>query len=99
VLYEELHRRYGAHVSQRVKRELSLSEFNQVLVQNLVGWLEARAEAAHAEYSNMLNNPLAYTSADQMRAGIACRRWRDAEDLAYLVAIAEDVGDTIRRAS
>jgi hypothetical protein len=99
MLYEELQRRYGTHVSQRIKRELTLAEFNQVLVENLVGWLETRAEAAQVEYSTMLNNPLSYAQDGQFRAGVACRRWRDAEDLAYLVAIAEDVGDTFRRAS
>ena len=90
--YEDLHRRYGTHVSQRVRRELKESEFNKVNIDDLAEWLEARAETAHEEYRQLLNNPLMITESDFTQAGEACRRWRAAEDLAYLVAIAEDVG-------
>ncbi|MDE2029396.1 MAG: hypothetical protein KGI97_02410 [Alphaproteobacteria bacterium] len=94
--YEDLHHRYGTHVSQRVKRELTPSEFNQVSIDNLPSWLEARADAAHETYRHLLSNPLAVSNKDQMRAGEACRRWRAAEDLAYLVVIAEDVSAAVR---
>lgn len=93
--YEELHRRYGTHVSQRVRSELSNSEFTHVSIEELPQWLEARADAAHDEYRQLLSNPLASSENDHAKAGIACRRWRNAEDLAYLVAIAEDVGATV----
>ena len=96
MLYEELHSRFGTHVSQRVKRELSHSEFAEIVIDDLAHWLEARAEAAHEEYRGLLNNPLASSTKDSMRAGDACRRWREAEDLAYLVAVAEDVGANAR---
>jgi hypothetical protein len=91
MLYEELHRHYGTHVSQRVKRELSQAEFCEIEIEDLSSWLETRAEAAHLEYRNLLNNPLASSERDTALAGVACRCWRAAEDLAYLVAIANDV--------
>jgi hypothetical protein len=96
VQYEEIHRRYGTHVSQRVCRELTPSEFNQIEIDSLPAWLEARAESAHEEYRRLQNNPLAESEVDVARTGDACRRWREAEDLAYLVAIAEDVGMNAR---
>ncbi|MDE1900831.1 MAG: hypothetical protein KGI37_04190 [Alphaproteobacteria bacterium] len=96
MLYEELHRRYGTHVSQRVKRELTASDFDAVAIDDLPEWLEARAEAAHDEYRQLLNNPISMASGDQSAAGAACRRWREAEDLAYLIAVAEDVGAAVR---
>jgi hypothetical protein len=96
VIYEELHRRYGTHVSQRLRRELSASEFSEVLLDNLTAWLAARAEAAHEAYRTLLNNPLASSEDDSLHTGAACRRWREAEDLSYLVAIADDVGANAR---
>jgi hypothetical protein len=96
VVYEELHRRYGPHVSQRVRRELSPSEFGDVLLDNLTAWLAVRAETAHETYRNLLNNPLAASEDDAQRTGTACRRWREAEDLSYLVAIADDVSGYTR---
>jgi hypothetical protein len=96
LLYEELHRRYGTHVSQRVRRELTVEQFREIRIEDLPDWLEARAEAAHDEYRQLLNNPLASSEYDNMLSGAACQRWRDAEDLAYLVAIAEDVGGNAR---
>lgn len=89
--YEELQRRYGTHVSQRVRRELTPSEFNGVEIGNLTAWLENRAEVAHEEYRRLQNNPIISSRSDTAPIGEACRRWREAEDLAYLVVIAEDV--------
>jgi hypothetical protein len=90
VKYEELHSRYGTHVAQRLKRELSDSEFSHIGIDQLQDWLEARAETAHNDYRRLLNNPLSGGN-DADRTGDCCRRWREAEDLAYLVAIADDV--------
>jgi hypothetical protein len=94
--YEELHRRYGTHVSQRVRRELTSSEFDSIDIDSLPSWLEARAEAAHDAYLRLLNNPLASQEKDESGAKEACRRWREAEDLAYLVVIADDVSANAR---
>jgi hypothetical protein len=96
VQYEELHRRYGPHVSQRIKRELTTAEFNHVKLDDLPEWLEERAEAAHAEYHSLLNNPLVSSAEGAISTGEACRRWRAAEDLSYLIAVADDVGANAR---
>lgn len=91
MLYEDLLGRYGSFVSMRVQHDLTPSEFEEADVADLPEWLESRAQAAHEEYRRLLSNPL---SAPQKGAGStreACRRWRDAEDLAYFVAVADDV--------
>jgi type VI protein secretion system component VasA len=90
VQYEDLHRRYGSTIAQRVRRELKDAEFNQIDIDDLALWLEARAEIAHENYRQLLNNPLTIIETNSTQAGEACRLWREAEDLAYLVAIAED---------
>ena len=51
---------------------------------------------AHEDYRQLLNNPLSPTETNAAQTGEACRRWREAEDLAYLVAVAEDVGMNAR---
>ncbi len=96
MFYEELHSRFGTHVAQRIKRELTPSEFNQTDIDDLIEWLETRAEGAHDAYRGLLNNPLAISEKDTIKAGEACRRWREAEDLAYLVAVADDVSTNAR---
>lgn len=94
--YEELQARYGTHVSQRVKRELTPSEFNALDIDTLPEWLETRAEAAHEEYRHLLSNPLSSQEKDIGLTGEACRHWREAEDLAFLIAVADDVGNNAR---
>jgi hypothetical protein len=94
--YEELHRRYGTHVSQRIRRELAPSDFETLQIDALPEWLESRAETAHENYLRLLTNPV-LADKKVCDTGIACRRWREAEDLAYLIAIAEDVGTQPRR--
>lgn len=95
---EELNCRYGAHVSQRIGRELSASEFASVDIDDLPEWLDDRARTAHKVYLRLLGNPmLASTEKSANDTRDACRRWREAEDLAYLVSVAEDVGATAVR--
>ncbi len=101
--YDDLHERYGAHIAKRVQVELTPSEFRHVSITELPPYLELRAEAAHREYQQFLNNPLneerhgkGKTRAEQMETSY--RRWREAEDLTYLITIAEDVSATTRRA-
>ncbi len=100
MLYEELHHRYGTHIAKRVQVELSASEFKQVDAEELAVYLEMRAEAAHREYQTRLDNPFINEELGAARAeyvGTLYHRWREAEDLAYLVAIAEDVSINARR--
>ncbi len=80
------------HVAQRIRRELTPLELNSIDIDSLPEWLEARAESIHEEYARLLSNPLAVPEKVPSETGRACRRWREAEDLAYLVAVADDVG-------
>jgi hypothetical protein len=94
MLYEELHQRYGNHIAKRVQQELSVAEFNQIAVPELLSYLELRAEAAHKEYRARLDNPFINEELGDSRSDymdVLYRRWCEAEDLAYLVTIAEDV--------
>ncbi len=94
---QDLYDRYGLLVSQRVAHELTPSEFDQVTVDVLPSWLENRAEAAHDTYRALLTNPPSCAQTDpSRRVGEACRRWREAEDLAYLVVIADDVSANVK---
>lgn len=86
MLYEELHCRYGDCVSHRLRSELTPTDFDAVGLGELLGWLKSRARTARENYRSLLNNPSAMSSCG---AGDACRRWREAEDLVYLVALAE----------
>ena len=94
MIFEELHNRYGHHVAQRVRQELDAGDFARLGVAELPAWLETRAEAAHKEYQTRLENPFVNEELGAARTDyidMLYRRWQDAEELAYLVAIAEDV--------
>jgi len=95
MLYEELHRRYGNHVAKRIQRGLNHIEFNSVTLDVLPTYLEKRAEKAAKEYKTLMDNPL---DRGNVRCEILQTSWREAEDLAYLLAIAEDVSMTVRTA-
>lgn len=91
--YEDLHARYGAHVATRIQDELPAEEFKQVKIEELQTFLEKRAEAAHREYQTRLENPFINEELGNARADyidVLYKRWCDAEDLAYLVAVAEN---------
>jgi len=100
MLYDELHRRFGSHIARRVQVELSASEFECVICDQLTLFLDDRAEAAHRDYQALLNNPFARDEmgpAHEQKVNNLHRRWREAEDLAYLVSVAEDVSQTTTR--
>lgn len=96
MLYDELHQRYGAHIAKRVQQELAPSEFSAVEIDELVTYLEVRAETTHKEYQAQLHNPLSTGSNRSEAMDHLCRRWRAAEDLAYLLSVAENVSATVR---
>ncbi len=97
MLYEDLHNRYGRSISQRVYHDLTASEFKHIDIDMLPEWLEKRAEAAHEEYSHLLSHPVTASKGNNInRTGMACRKWREAEDLAYLIAIAQEVSSTAK---
>jgi hypothetical protein len=102
MIFEDLHNRYGAHVARRVQQELTPAELNALHLEDLPSWLERRAEAAHQEYQTRLDNP--FVKEERIAAGVSqadmlYRRWQNAEELAYLIAVAEDVSAQAHAAS
>ncbi len=94
MLYNDLHQYFGNHIAKRVQAQLSRSEFSQIDIKDLPEYLEMRAEAAHKEYQIYLDNPFGDSRPQASRKteiDALYRRWREAEDLAYLIAVAEDV--------
>ena len=97
MMYEELHQKYGNHIAKRVQQELSNSEFQHIPINNLIHYLEDRAETAHQEYRVRMNDPFTHeklTGKDGDVMDRLYRRWCNAEDLAYLLTVAEDVSTT-----
>lgn len=93
--YEELHQRYGTRIAKKVQEELSPAELNQVAIQDLLSYLEIRAEAAFKEYQAHIRNPLGDKESSANRAGIIDllhRRWKSAEEISWVVAIGEEHG-------
>ena len=95
MVYEELQRRYGNYVAQRLRQELDASEFNQIEFAKLNNYLDDRADNAHRLYKQTIDNPLAVTTTvsptGNKKAELLYNQWRDAEDLSYLITIAENV--------
>jgi hypothetical protein len=97
--YDELHQRYGNHIARRLQAALKRSEFSQIDVEELTAFLEMRAATAHKEYQSRLDNRFINEELGAARAAIMdafYRRWREAEDIAYLVIVAEGVGVNAR---
>jgi tryptophan synthase alpha subunit len=93
MLYEDLRQRYGNHVAKRVQSELTRNEFHSVLLDDLPIYLAARAEKAAQKYRVAMENPIDRGSA---RGEVAQKLWREAEDLAYLLSVAEEISATVR---
>ncbi len=93
MIYEDLHRRYGSYIAKRVESELSGSEFRTANLETLTHYLEDRAELAHQRYKQVLDNPLASpsTAASDQQIELLYNLWHDAEDLAYVIVIAESI--------
>jgi hypothetical protein len=95
MLYEDLRQRYGTHIAKRVQHELNRSEFERIVLENLPVHLEERADKMERDYQALMNNPM---ERGNVRSEILHKRWRDAEDLAYLLSVAEEVSMTVRAA-
>lgn len=94
MIFDELHQKYGSHIAKRVQLELSFSEFTKVAINELLSYLEMRAEEAHKAYQNILDNPFAFEDKSAKYRGQVndlYQRWKEAEDLSYLIMIADDV--------
>ncbi|MER2520668.1 MAG: hypothetical protein ABTQ34_08275 [Bdellovibrionales bacterium] len=93
MVFDELVRRYGEHVAKRVQQELGSSEFSHLRLEELSPYLVLRAEEAHREYQRRLDRATMNLGACTMRdetTEVLYDRWRTAEELSYLLAIAED---------
>lgn len=95
MLYEELRQRYGNHIAKRIQRDLSHDEFRRADLETLVPFIETRAEKLAQDYKTLMENPF---ERGNMRSEVLQGRWRQAEDLAYLLSVAEDVSLAVRAA-
>jgi hypothetical protein len=93
MLFDDLQQRYGSHIAKRVKHGLAPAEFNVVDLERLPTYLETRAEKAARDYKTLMENPL---ERGNVRSEVLQKLWREAEDLAYILSIAEDVTTTVR---
>lgn len=93
MLYEEIRQRYGSHIAKRVQRELNQNEFNSLKVDDLHDYLESRAEKVGHDYRVIMANPF---ERGNVRSEVLQSRWREAEDLVYLLSVAEDVSLAVR---
>ncbi|MDP9126834.1 MAG: hypothetical protein M3N08_01050 [Pseudomonadota bacterium] len=93
--YQELNQRYGSHIAKRVQAELDFTEFRHIDLMELPAFLENRAVTAHKEYQANIDNPFSEKH-EEKRAALNDRllnRWRNAEYVSALVAMAEDVSE------
>jgi hypothetical protein len=93
MLFHDLQQRYGSHIAKRIKLGLAPIEFNSVDLEKLPAYLEKRAEKAAEDYKVLMENPL---ERGNVRSEVLQKLWREAEDLAYILSIAEDVSITVR---
>lgn len=92
---EELEKTYGPHVAKRVTREVGARELEPVSVDQLCHFLQARAERFNAEFKACMANPL---EQGNVRCELLQMKWHDAEELAYLLSVADDVSHAVRAA-
>ena len=104
MIYEELQNRYGAYTAERIRQALTLDEFRQIDVDELVPLFEHRAEKVYQEYRTRISSPLpkdflAGTKPAEYLS-ILRRRWQEAEEIAYSVLKADMIErrDNERRA-
>lgn len=91
--YDEIQQKYGTHLAKRIQRSLKPNEFLSTNLSNLAEFLEVRAEKAANDYRKLMDNPL---ERGNVRSELLQKVWSDAEELAYLLSIAEDVSSTVR---
>jgi len=96
MILEDIQRRYGGYIAKRLQTELNITDLADTDLAGLVDFLNERAEAAHRAYKKYLDNPLAapHDATAKEKTGNLYNSWRDAEELAYLISVAESVHDT-----
>jgi hypothetical protein len=90
----ELSEYFGKVVADRVFQELAPGELSKVVVEDIAEYLEIRAESAHLKYTTAQHNPELFSDCERAQFEEA---WRQAEDLAYIVQVAENVALNTQR--
>lgn len=92
--YQELHQRYGERIAKRVEAHLTASEFETTALDDLVDYLETRADAARSKYQSQLIDPsMRNELASKKTIDLLHSRWRNEEEISYLVALADDINN------
>lgn len=89
---QELQDRYGLYVAERVRQSLTLKEFADLEVEELVHHFELIAARAYESYQRCLEEPVPANAPALSRedyVGALRHRWQDAEELAHLVLASE----------
>lgn len=92
MLYDELRERYGAFTAELVRQALTLKEFDDLEMEELVAYFDLRAERLYQEYHARLTKPLPQNVAAEKKEeylNVLRRRWQEAEELAHVVQNAE----------
>lgn len=83
---------YGTLLGQRLAQALTPAEQAQVVIEDMAEYLEIRANAAQKRYDAALESD---DSSDKHITNLRTA-WREAEELLYLVTVAENVAATTR---
>jgi len=92
MILEEVQERYGVYLAELIRQALTLRDFNNLALEDLVLYFEQRSEKHYEEYRSKQkllppeNGPIE-TQNEYLE--ILRRRWQEAEDMAYMVLKAE----------
>jgi hypothetical protein len=92
MVFDELQNRFGPYVAELVRQALTLEEFAELEMEELVSYFELRAEKVYQEYRVRLESPLPDDHPGESKEeylNTLRRRWQQAEELAHLVLTAE----------
>jgi len=99
MMFDELRERYGAFTAELIRQAMTLKEFDDLEMEELVSYFELRAEQLYQEYHKRINGASPEGQTPEKREeylGILRRRWQEAEEMAHVVLNAET---TAREAS
>lgn len=91
--FDELSGRFDPYTAEIIRQALTLEEFTQLEPEELVAYFALRAEQLHEQYRFRLESPDPQDRTYEERQeylNILRRRWQDAEELAHVVAMAEE---------
>jgi hypothetical protein len=90
--FDELSERYGPFTAELVRQALTLEEFGELEIEELVSCFELRAEQLYQEYRTRMDGSMPSNRISENREEyliILRRRWQEAEELAHVVLNAE----------